>query len=242
MSAPRRWLDDPEADETLREVLRQSPRARSLDQVTRKRLRNQVARASALPVAAAGWLFVKSAGAALGVVLGTGAIAVATGVVEWSPRPLPSNAAAAPAVVLAAPGPATAPVQAPVRGEAQPEAEPQAEQAGPLPKVNPTPSLPVASPSSSGAGTLSAEAALLEQARRQMRAAPAVALSVAAEHAQRFPRGQLTSERALIQIEALHRLNRDMEARALGRRLLGGAQTGLYAERVHQLLGENLEP
>ena len=31
-------------------------------------------------------------------------------------------------------------------------------------------------------------------------------------------------------------------ARALGRGLLGGASTGLYAERVHQLLGENLGP
>lgn len=240
MNAPRRWLEDPEADETLREVLRQSPRARALDPVTRRRLRNQVARASALPVAAAGWLFVKSAGAALGAVLGAGAIAVATGVVDWSPPPVSTNAPAAASAPHVALRPAVAPAPAPARVE--PEAVPEAEPAPSLPKLNPAPSLPVASPSSSGAGTLSAEAALLEQARRQMRAAPAVALSVAAEHGKRFPRGQLTSERTLIQIEALHRLNRDAEARALGRRLLSGTQTGLYAERVHQLLGENLEP
>jgi hypothetical protein len=238
MSAPRRWLDDPDADETLREVLRATPRARSLDAVTRRRLRAHVARASALPAAAAGWLFVKSAGAALGVVLGTGAIAVATGVVEWSPPAATSSAVVAPRDV---PRARTAP--APVDPEPHPELESEPDAAGaPSPKLNPAPSLPVASPSSSGAGTLSAEAALLEQARRQMRAAPAVALAVAAEHAQRFPRGQLTSERALIQIEALHRLNRDAEARALGRRLVGAAGSGLYAERVHQLLGENLEP
>lgn len=239
MSAPRRWLDDPDADEVLRAVLRQSPRARALDPVTRKRLRAQVARASALPALAAGWLFVKSAGAALGVVLGTGALAVATGVVDWSPRPA-ASAIASPPALRAVPRPAAAP--APAATSAPSEAEAEIEQALPLPKLNPAPSLPVASPSGSAAGTLSAEAALLEQARRQMRAAPAVALSVAAEHAQRFPRGQLTSERTLIQIEALHRLNRDAEARALGRSLVGAAGAGLYAERVHQLLGENLQP
>lgn len=237
MSAPRRWLDDPDADEALREVLRATPRARLLDAVTRKRLRAQVARAAALPAVAAGWLFVKSAGAALGLVLGTGAIAVATGVVEWSPRPAassPVTAPSAPRAPRAAPPPAPAPAAI--------QSEPGRELEAPLPKLNPAPSLPFASPSSSGTGTLSAEAALLEQARRQLRVAPAVALSVAAEHAQRFPRGQLTSERTLIQIEALHRLNRDSEARALGRRLLGGAASGLYAERVRRLLGENLEP
>jgi hypothetical protein len=238
MSAPRRWLEDPDADETLREVLGTTPRARSLDPLTRKRLRARVARAAALPAAAAGWLFVKSAGAALGVVLGSGALAVAAGVIEWSPLPAPSSAVTAPAAAPAAPRATPAAAAAPLRGPAEPE--PAVELAAPSPKLNPAPSLPVASPSSSGVGTLSAEAALLEQARRQMRAAPAAALAVAAEHAQRFPRGQLTSERTLIQIEALHRLNRDSEARALGRSLLGAASSGLYAERVHQLLGENL--
>jgi len=236
MSAPRRWRDDPDADESLRDVLRATPRARSLDAVTRRRLSAKVARAATLPALAAGWLFVKSAAAALGVVLGTGAIAVATGVVEWSPRPEAPAVAALPA---AAPAARRVPL---VAAAPSPIAEPVVEQSAPVAKVNPTPSLPVATPSSSSAGTLSAEAALLEQARRQMRSAPAVALSFAAEHAKRFPRGQLASERTLIQIEALHRLNRDGEARALGRGLLGGAGAGLYSERVHQLLGENLDP
>lgn len=233
MTVPRRWIDDPEADETLREVLRGTPRARSLDQVTRRRLSARVARASALPALAAGWLFVKSAAAALGVVLGAGAIAVSTGVVEWSPRHEPELAPAAHVALPAASPRASA---APVAATAEPE---RAE--SPL-KLNPTPSLPVGSPTASASGTLSAEAALLEQARRQMRAAPAVALSIAAEHAARFPRAQLTSERTLIQIEALHRLGRDVEARPLARGLLSGAASGLYAERVHQLLGENLGP
>jgi hypothetical protein len=247
VNAPRRWLEDPEADESLREVLRATPRARPLDPVTRRRLRAQVARASALPAVAASWLFVKSAGAALGVVLGAGAIAVATGVVEWTPRRAPSAVTAphaaprAPASRVEALAPREDVVEA-APEVPQPEISPS-EVVAPL-KLNPAPPLPhvSAAPSASGPRGLSAEAALLEQARRDMRAAPAIALSVAAEHAQRFPQGQLTSERTLIQIEALHRLNRDMEARGLARGLLGGTGSGLYAERVHQLLGENLEP
>jgi hypothetical protein len=234
MTAPRRWIDDPEADAGLREVLRGTPRARALDQVTRRRLSARVARASALPALAAGWLFVKSAGAALGVVLGAGAIAVSTGVVELSPRSEPELAPRPRATLPAAsPRASAAPVAAPSAAPAP---------ADPPLELNPTPSLPIGSPTASASGTLSAEAALLEQARRQMRAAPSVALSIAAEHATRFPRGQLTSERALIQIEALHRLNRDVEARRLARGLLSSAASGLYAERVHQLLGENLRP
>lgn len=239
MNAPRRWLDDPDADEALRSVLRGASRARPLDQLTRRRLGAKVARASAFPAAAASWLFVKSATAALTVVLGSGAVAVATGVIDWGPsQPVQLDLqtpkrAPSPAVTRPA-----SPVAAAARPIAEPEPQPEPELEEPRPQLNPTPSLPIAS----SAGTLSAEAALLEQARRQMRAAPALALVIAGRHAARFPRGQLSSERALIQIEALHRLGRDAEARTISRALLGGAGVGLYAERVHQLLGENAEP
>jgi hypothetical protein len=224
-------LDDPTADETLREVLRGAPTARSLDRATRRRLGAKVARASALPAVAASWLFVKSAAAALGVVLGTGAIAVSTGVIDWSP--------ARPVQV----GPQT---PKKLGRAASPTPSPPVVPPGVEPEVAATPPIvvqaPAALPSASSGGTLSAETLLLEQARREMRGAPAVALSIAAEHAQRFPRGQLASERALIQIEALHRLGRDAEAGVLARGLLGGAGSGLYAERVHQLLGKSVEP
>ena len=86
------------------------------------------------------------------------------------------------------------------------------------------------------------EATLLEQARREMRGAPAVALSIAQEHAERFPRGQLAAERTLIQIEALHRLGRDTEATKLARPLLAGASRSLYEERVRKLLGDAALP
>lgn len=232
MNAPRRLLEDPNADEDLRDILRSSPRARSLDAVTQRRLRGRVARAAALPAVAAGWLFVKSAAAALGVVLGTGAIAIATGVVDWSPPAEPREAVVSPA---APPAPRAVPSSA----VASPVAVPPAPAPEPV-RVAPTASFSLASPSASGAGSLSVEAALLERARRELRAAPAAALAVASEHAQRFPRGQLSAERTLIQIDALHRLGRDGEARGLARGLLSGHSSGLYAERVHQLLGENL--
>ena len=233
MNAPRRWVDDPDTDETLREILRAAPRVRPLDQPTRRRLRARVARASAMPAVAAGWLFVKSAAAGLGVVLGTGMVAVSTGVIDWAPsrsvQPGPHASSRQPERIP--PRPLVAPAPAPPALGGEPG----------VVKLNPSPSLP--SPSApSVAGTLSAEAALLEQARGQMRAAPALALALAAEHAQRFPRAQLASERTLIQIEALHRLGRDAQARSLARGLLAGASAGLYAERVHQLLGENVEP
>lgn len=226
MSAPRRWVDDPDADEALRELLRGTTGARPIDQLTRRRLGAKVARASALPAAAAGWLFVKSAAAALSVVLGGGALAASAGVVHWSPR-LQTESRAEPA----APKPQRAPSPA-----ARPAPEVAPIIAQPEPLVNPSPSLPAA-PVASTSGTLSAEAALLEKARREMRARPELALSIAAEHAQRFVRGQLASERTLIQIEALHRLGRDSEARKLARGL-----PGLYAERVERLLGPNTGP
>jgi hypothetical protein len=239
MNAPRRWVDDPEADETLREVLRGAPAARALDQLTRRRLRARVARASAVPALAAGWLFVKSAAAGLGIVLGAGVLAVSTGVIDWSPsRPVQSG----PQTTNKAPERVSSPpvLAAPLPAPPAPVSPPESKSDEPSVKLNPAPSLPL--PSASSAGTLSAEAALLEQARGQMRAAPSLALALAAEHARRFPHGQLASERALIQIEALHRLGRDAQARSLAHGLLAGAGAGLYAERVQQLLGENGAP
>ena len=83
---------------------------------------------------------------------------------------------------------------------------------------------------------------LLEQSRREMRRAPALALQLADEHAARFPRGQLASERTLLQVEALHRLGRDAEARLVAGGLLKGKTGDVYRERVRQLLGDQVSP
>jgi hypothetical protein len=241
MSAPKRWVDDPDADEGLRQTLRGAAGARRLDDVTRRRLSQKVARAAAVPAVAAGWLFVKSAAAALGVVVASAGAANYAGVLDW-PAPAPTQAAET--------RPASGKSGKQARGTVPPVAAPMVvaapEVASPAaPQLNPSPALPVVSaspaPSTSSGASLAAEAQLLEQARREMRTAPDVALQIAAEHAQRFPRAQLASERALIQIEALHRLGRDAEARALAQRISGSAG-GLYAERIKRLLGENAVP
>jgi hypothetical protein len=241
MSMPKRWVDDPDADEGLRETLRGAGGARRLDDVTRRRLSGKVARAAAVPVVAAGWLFVKSAAAALGAVVAAAGAATYAGVIDW-----PAPAPALPTEIRHAPGKPGKPSlvaapSVPVPAAAEPEVR-----SPPAPQLNPSPALPIVSgspaPSTSSGASLAAEAQLLEQARREMRTAPDVALHIAAEHAQRFPRAQLASERALIQIEALHRLGRDAEARALAQRISGGSAGGLYAERIKQLLGEDAVP
>jgi len=234
MNEPRRWVDDPEASADLRDVVRQAPSARSLDVTTRRRLGAKVARASAVPAVAAGWLFVKSAAAALAVVVGTGTVLVSTGVVRWSapPAPTPAQPPSKPS-----PSPHVVPT-APVVVESPLPVVPEP----PAPVVTAAPAAPPQPSASSASATLSAEAALLERARTEMRHDAGLALAIADEHRVRYPKGQLTSERLLIQIEALHRLHRDDEARALARRLLGGQSTGLYAERVRTLLGESASP
>ena len=179
----------------------------------------------ALPVAAAGWIFVKSAAAALGAVGAVATVATLTGVVSW---PASASAPEPPAPVQVAPPRAVSPRVSPLPVAPASASEPEVAAA----KPNPPPA--VAAPSSSG--TLSAESTLLEQARREVRRDPALSLSIAGEHAQRFPRGQLTSERTLIQVEALHRLGRYAEARSLGRGLLSGASADLYRERARKLL------
>jgi predicted component of type VI protein secretion system len=159
---------------------------------------------------------------------------ISTGVVSWPSAPL-APVASAPskpsrAAPRVAPPPVTPPPEPPVTEAPEPEVV-----------VPPAAASPNASPEAS-ARSLSAEATLLEQARREMRRDANMALAIADEHRARFPKGQLGSERTLIQIEALHRLHRDDEARTLAKRLLGGANAGLYAERVRRFLGESAAP
>jgi hypothetical protein len=200
--------------------------------MTRRRIGSKVARAVAVPAMAAGWvLFVKSAAAALGAVGVAATVATVTGAVEWPerrepPAPVSSAALEPPTKKRLVPAPQTV-------------AAPPLEEPTTPPALNPVPSLPYASPPAPSGASLSAESTLLEQARREMRRAPGIALQIAGEHAQRFPRGQLASERTLIEVEALHRLGHDEQARVRARALLRGASGNLYAERVRQLLGES---
>jgi hypothetical protein len=235
MSEPRRLLDDSAADPALQRALGRGA-ARPLDELTRRRLRARLARAVALPAVAAWWIFVKSALAALGFVGVAATAATVSGVLEWrSARP-----AATPALPVPAPQAPRVAQGASVEPAPEPVAE-LAPRAEPAPNLDPTPTPPAPIPSASAAASLAIESALLEQSRREMRRAPLLALQLADEHAARFPRGQLTSERALLQVEALHVLGRDAEARLVASGLLKGKTGDVYRERVRQLLGDQVD-
>jgi hypothetical protein len=120
---------------------------------------------------------------------------------------------------------------------ALPPSEAPVEELDPVPDLpsRSFPSPPSASPS---AGGLAEETALLEGARRALSGSPEQALARTREHARRFPRGQLASERALLEIDALYRLGRRAEARALAERQLARGGDDLYTNRVRRLLAK----
>jgi hypothetical protein len=66
MSDPKRWLDDPEASDELKGVLRGASRTANLDRATRARVGVRLGRLGAVPLSAITWLSLKSA-AALGL-------------------------------------------------------------------------------------------------------------------------------------------------------------------------------
>jgi hypothetical protein len=249
MTEPSRLSDDDGAPPELRALLRGAHRARPLDPVVRERMHARVARAAALPIGAAGWLGVKTALAAFGVTCGTAVVAV----LITTPQPAPPAAKAPPSVSAAAhrpaalgqlPRAASAPsaedpaAPSPSAAPSSVAAFPRGPSVLPAPSAAGTPVVAGTSAASEGSSTLTAESDLLERARRALRSSALEALRLANEHAERFPHAQLGSERALIQIDALHRLGRDAEAQSLAQALLAGSPDGLYVERVHQLLGE----
>ncbi len=251
MTEPRRWSEEDNAPPELRALLRGAHRARPLDPVVRDRTHARVARAAALPIGAAGWLSVKTAVAAFGVTCGTAFVAV----LVTAPPPAPPAARAQPAVTAAshrsaAPGPrlpATASARAaedlaPLRPSAAVSSSvaafPRQQIVAPQASTAESPPLASASAPPEGASALTAESELLERARSALRRSPLDALRLAGEHAARFPRAQLSSERMLIQIDALHRLGRDSEAQSIAQALLAKGPDDLYAERVRKLLSE----
>jgi len=240
MSDPKRWLDDPEASDELKGVLRFASRTASLDRATRARVGVRLGRLGAVPLSAITWLSSKSA-AALGLA-GGATVAGTLAVVEHyrAPREL-APAPAAPASPRApkqrAPGAKKPAPELAVPPTESPELPPTAG----APTLNPPADLPraprpVPPPSASSAGGLAAESALLEQARRSLDSAPERALSLVGEHARTFPSGQLAAERRLIEIDALYRVGRRAEARARAERLLAQGGDDLYVGRVRRLL------
>jgi len=238
MTEPRRWLDDPEASVPLKQALGSARRTRDLDGPTRARIGARLGRLGVVPLSAVTWLSLKSA-AALG--LAGGATVAGTMVAVDRYRASHDVVIAAAPTAHAPSRPARSPQEAerptadapkatePLVPGASPTLNPPAE----LPRAE-RPRAPAASASTSGG--LAEESALLEQARRALASAPSTALSTVREHARRFPSGQLSAERSLIELEALHRIGRRVEARALAERLLAQGGGELYVGRVQRLL------
>jgi len=226
MTDPSRWLDDAETPPELRDLLKSAERPLELDSMTRARLGSRVARL-AVPVSLVTWLSVKSA-AAIGVAAGIVTAGTGLGIsayVEKQERVEQS------AQVAAAP-PAR-------RNRGTPESvEPQTLTPAPSPSAPEpeAPQAPAATTAPARPGGLAEESLLLERARRALNGQPAQALTLVREHATRFPRGQLASERNLVELEALHRLGRHGEARALAERLLAAGGDDLYRARIQRLL------
>ncbi|HEY5959754.1 MAG TPA: hypothetical protein VIV60_24540 [Polyangiaceae bacterium] len=257
MSDPIRLVDDPRAPSELRNLLARAPRARALDPTARHRIGRRLARFLALPLVLTVGLTMKTAAAALAVA--TGGLVVGAVVIHEVqvlralsvPLPIPSHSATqrqrARAMVERVASDATRRellerVEMPTPAAAFPDADTAVSNPSLASRGSPAAprKLAAAAPASvqSSIGVQSSglelEAAMLETARRALATSPAEALAIVGEHRARFPRATLTSERDLIQLDALCRMQRRAEARQLGNLLR--ARGGLYAERVDRLL------
>ena len=239
MTRPDHLADAPDTPPILRYALTRAPRAAALDGETRTRVHGRLAKASLASAGVAFWLGWRTALAAACVIGGGVAVAIGAG---------PHAPPAAPVMVSPPASPPAAPRAAPSdRSPAMPEI------AGPSPQ--PTPSAvpeasavpvarSVAAPAPGGteaaasADSLGAESRLLEVARAALGTDPRTALVHVAEHRARFARPILAAERTLIEIEALKRLGRRSEARALVKRALAASGKGIYTERLTVLLAE----
>ena len=83
---------------------------------------------------------------------------------------------------------------------------------------------------------LNREIALIDDARANVKPAPARALGALDRHRDEFPRGQLAAEREFLAIEALCHLNRIGEARRRAEALRIDYPSSSYAARAARLL------
>jgi hypothetical protein len=225
MSDPTRLREaGSDAAPELRELFRSAQKPEPLPAATEARVLGQVTAlgaTSAAPLAKLSpWL------------LAGGLVVLAAGLALLTPR----DRAAASGPRLAPAPTVTAPVtvhQAPLEAAAA-KPPPEAKQHSPVPSsARATPAEPA---SAAAEDALAGEAKLLNQAHAAMATDPQTALSIAGEHAKRYPRGQLAAERELILVQALVKLGRTREAEARGRALRKSAPGSIYGERLDTIL------
>jgi hypothetical protein len=235
MKDPVRWRDDPgarpaRADALLRGTRRpRPPRPGELDRLRGAVATMASASASAsarVPPARHRWRV------AAAVVLASGTMAVAGGLLVKRGRPAAVTAIVAappsvPAEVAAAPAPAPLPAPSrPVVATAAPAR--RAPVAHAARRVTAAPAVT--------ADSLARETALIDAARRDLRAEPSRALAALELHRREFPGGQLAAERELLAVESLQRLGRTTEARRRATALAARFPSSRYAARAARLL------
>jgi len=135
-----------------------------------------------------------------------------------------AGAAESTASVASPPSPIAADDEPPSAAEVAPASQPNALRTATsvatdeLPEKPPPPAVsgapPVAAFDTAPSTSLAAETALLQRANAALKADPATALALVAQHRQAFPEGKLAQEREVIAIKALQALGETQRARA----------------------------
>ncbi|HMJ11383.1 MAG TPA: hypothetical protein VK524_08240 [Polyangiaceae bacterium] len=215
MKEVKRWVEDDGAPAHLRALLHAAAPSRSLPESVQRRSARRVALLTSLPLGLGALLTTPGVLLAAGAGMGAGLIVATLGptLIQPSVQPMP------PASV------------APSRQEpARPRTRavvPPAITAAPTPEAPRAPTRVLDS--------LPRETELLERARATLGSDPALALSALREHATRFPRGKLSIERQLLEIDALGRSGQTAAARARLNALREPLRGSIYEPRLEQL-------
>lgn len=238
MKEPRRLVEDSDAEDGLRELVRHARPSRAITIHERQRGARRLAVATTTAAGLLLWAKGPAFAALLGATLGVG---VATGLprlIEATSSP-PQASAVAPSInpPKTPMAPATiAPTTTPP-AKRDPTELPRAA-AVRVPAVKASESVNGPSAELTPSDTLSAEAELIERARRALAGDPKNALALLDEHRTSFPSGKLGMERELLRVDALRRAGRTSDARQHALALLARSEKGIYATRLRQLLAE----
>lgn len=227
---PRRLVEDPSAPKELRSLLQGAPAYQPLDRAAFERGRSRLAATAAVSGTFAALFTLKGLGiavAATAVAVGSGVAIVKRGAPEREPRVVqttPFRPHGVPSVVKSIVVP-PAPVQPPFAS---------------APAVRePAPAATERRATTTNPDALVPELEALNEAKRALKTAPERALTLLDRYRGDFPKGQLRLEALVLRVEALSRLGRHDEARALAKRVEGSSEGGLYSERIKRALGQN---
>jgi hypothetical protein len=221
------WLEDEGVPPEVRRLLEAGKGTEALEGDALVRSHRRVTALTAVPLAAGAFFWAQQF--ALGAGLGIGvsvAVAAAQGTFTRAPDPPSASLRAAADVVSSRAANAKVP-PLPVLPN-----EPPTEQR----ELREAQTSPVPTPRAQD--SMTAEAALLEQARRSLASDPTLSLAILDEHARRYPHGALHVEREVLAVDALVRASRRSEAETRAARLRATSPGSLYQARLARILGD----